>query len=221
MERKRPVFARRPLQFPPRYPRSCAKTRTHCRHTFRANPFSRGRSVSKKRSIRGKSNHGSILRQPCRYYLKGTCARAPCECWHPPECQFHKTKTGCKSGDTCLFPHHKVDEQPKERPKNGYFPKRRESEDKGAVAVVKSVSQLGCVLQDSDALEFSCHERVSGKPDAKRLKRNSKSSIHKVHATSREYPGQEKTIAWKNTSQTSPSAKSLRCKIRGSVPRRD
>ena len=27
MERKRPVFARRPLQFPPRYPRSCAKTR--------------------------------------------------------------------------------------------------------------------------------------------------------------------------------------------------
>ena len=32
---------------------------------------SRGRSVSVKRSIRGKSNHGSTLRQPCRYYLKG------------------------------------------------------------------------------------------------------------------------------------------------------
>ena len=31
--------------------------------------LSRGRSVSRKRSIRGKSNHGSILRQPCRYYL--------------------------------------------------------------------------------------------------------------------------------------------------------
>ena len=39
---------------------------------------SRGRSVSRKRSIRGKSNHGSILRQPCRYYLKGTCMRT-CE----------------------------------------------------------------------------------------------------------------------------------------------
>ena len=26
---------------------------------------------------RGKSNHGSILRQPCRYYLKGTCTRTP------------------------------------------------------------------------------------------------------------------------------------------------
>ena len=41
VERKRPVFARRPLQFPPRYPRSCAKTRTHCPHTFRANRITR------------------------------------------------------------------------------------------------------------------------------------------------------------------------------------
>ena len=39
--RKRPVFARRPLQFPPRDPRSCALTRTHCRHTFRASHFTR------------------------------------------------------------------------------------------------------------------------------------------------------------------------------------
>ena len=45
----------------------------------------RGRSVSKKRSIRGKSRHGSILRQPCRCYLRGTCARMSCEYWHPLE----------------------------------------------------------------------------------------------------------------------------------------
>ena len=49
--------------------------------------LSRGRGVSRKR-IRGKSNHGSILRQPCRYYLKGTCTRTSCEYWHPPESQF-------------------------------------------------------------------------------------------------------------------------------------
>ena len=49
---------------------------------------SRGRSVLRKRSIRGKSNRGSILRQPCRYYLKGTCTRTSCEYWHPPKCQF-------------------------------------------------------------------------------------------------------------------------------------
>ena len=52
-----------------------------------------------------------------------------------------------------MFPHFKVDEQPNERPKKGHFPKSGESEDKGAVAIVKSVSQLGCALQDSDALD--------------------------------------------------------------------
>ena len=95
--------------------------------------LSRGRSVSKKRSIRGKSNHGSILSQPCKYYLKSTCTRTSCEYWHPPDCQFFQNETGCKAGDMCLFPHYKVDEQPNKRPKKGYFPKRRESEDKRAL----------------------------------------------------------------------------------------
>ena len=54
--------------------------------------------MSRKRSIRGKGNHGSILRQLCRCYLKGTCTRTPCDFWHPPECQFYKTETGCKVG---------------------------------------------------------------------------------------------------------------------------
>ena len=39
--------------------------------------LSQSRSVSKKRSIRSKSNHGATLRQPCRSYLKGTCTRSP------------------------------------------------------------------------------------------------------------------------------------------------
>ena len=90
-----------------------------------------------------------------------------------------KNKTGCKSGDMCMFPQHKVDEQPNKRPKKGNFPKRRESEDKGAVAFVRSeritiglcITRLGCP-------RFSRNERVSGKPDAESLERNSKSSIH-------------------------------------------
>ena len=86
---------------------------------------SRGRSVSKKRSIRGKSNHGSILRQPCRYYLRGTCTRTPCEDWHPPGCQLYKNETGSKAGDECLFPHYKVDEQPNKNHKKSYFKKKR------------------------------------------------------------------------------------------------
>ena len=56
-----------------------------------------------------------------------------------------------KAGDKCLFPHHEVDEQPN-KSQRLLFPKRRESDDKNAVAVAKIVPQLGCVSQDSDAL---------------------------------------------------------------------
>ena len=63
--------------------------------------LSRGRSVSRKRCIWGKSNHGSILRKPCRYYLKDTCTRSSCEYWHPPECRFCKDESCCKTGDRC------------------------------------------------------------------------------------------------------------------------
>ena len=41
---------------------------------------------------------------------------------------------------------------PNEKPKKSYLPKRRESDDKNAVSIAKSVSQVGCVSQDSDAL---------------------------------------------------------------------
>ena len=85
-------------------------------------------------------------------FLTGTCTRTSCEYWHPPECQFFKNETGCKAGDKCLFPHHKIEEQPSKKSKKSNIPKRRESDDKNAVAVVKSVSQLGCVSLDSDAL---------------------------------------------------------------------
>ena len=66
----------------------------------------------------------------------------------------------------------------------------------------------------------SRNERVSGKPDAKSLGTDSKNTIHSVCTTSSKYPGRERTIAWKNTSQKSSSAKSLRCKVRGSVTTR-
>ena len=114
--------------------------------------MSRGRSVSKKRSIQGRSKHGATLQQQCRYYLKSTCTRSPCEYWHPPECQFYKTETGCKARDKCMFPHRKVDEQPHKKAKESLlFPQRRENDDKNAVGIVKIVPHLGCVSQDSEA----------------------------------------------------------------------
>ena len=111
-----------------------------------------------------------------------------------------------------MFPHYNVDEEPKKRPKKGYFPKRRESEDKGAVAIPNSVSQMGCVSQDSDALASQGMKEFRGNPMQKVLNAIQRVRFGEVHATSREYPGQERTIAWKNTSQTSTSAKSLRYK---------
>ena len=49
------------------------------------------------------------------------------------------------------FPHHKLDEQPNKKPKKGYYSQRRRgSDDKNAVAIVKIVPQLGCVSQDSE-----------------------------------------------------------------------
>ena len=70
----------------------CAQKPAHTAATLSGPTVSRGRSVSRKRSLRGKSNHGSILRQPCRCYLRGTGTSTYCECWHPPESQFQQNE---------------------------------------------------------------------------------------------------------------------------------
>ena len=57
---------------------------------------------------------------------------------------FTEQKPGCK-----------VDEQPNKKPKKGYYThRRRENDDKNAVAIVKIVPQLGCGSQDSEALVY-------------------------------------------------------------------
>ena len=90
--------------------------------------------MSRKRNARGRSQSEKFDRPPCKYLLKGTCTKSACEYWHPPECQFYKTKSGCKFGAECSFQHWKVEEQPIKKQKKG--------EDKSAVASVKSVRQL-------------------------------------------------------------------------------
>ena len=170
VERKRPAFEGRPVQFPPRKPRIVPQNPAPNAATPSEPSMTRGRSVSKKRSIQGKNNHVAILRQPCRCHLKGTCTRSPRDFWHPPECQFYRTETGCKAGDKCLFPQHKVDEQPNKNPKKGYYPhKRRESDYKNGVAIVKVVPQLGCVSQDSDPLVCQRGKRPWANPMQKVL----------------------------------------------------
>ena len=98
-----------------------------------------------------------MSRLPCKDHLKGTCTNSFCEKWHPPECLFYRTKSGCKFGEKCSYAHRQVDEQASKRSKNG---------DKSAVAMLKkydqhhrtgrpvvydyssNTRQLGCVFQD-------------------------------------------------------------------------
>ena len=57
------------------------------------------RKPSRTRSPRGKSPSGRMSRWPCKDYLRGICSNSFCEKWHPPECLFYKTKSGCRFGE--------------------------------------------------------------------------------------------------------------------------
>ena len=48
--------------------------------------------------------------------------------WHPPECLFYKTKSGCRFGEKCSYAHRQVDEQTSKRSKK--------NDDKSAVAML-------------------------------------------------------------------------------------
>ena len=162
--------------------------------------MTRGRSASRKRSVRGRSQTDRILRQPCRCFLKGTY-------WHPPQCQFCKTESGCKAGDKCLFPHYKVEEQPSKSRKRAF--KMERSDDKGAVAVVKTVLQLGCVSQDSEPSELPESVKYRRNPSRKVL-----GSIRRVRftqSTLRQAGIREPSLGKRR--QNSSSAKSLRYEI--------
>ena len=110
--------------------------------------------MSRKRNARGRSQSGKFNRPPCEYFLKGTCTRSPCEYWHPHECEFFETESGCKAEDKCLIPAYKVDEQPNKKPEKSYHSQKgREGDDKNAVAIVKIVPRLGYVSQDLESLD--------------------------------------------------------------------
>ena len=92
-----------------------------------------------------------MSRWPCKDYLKGTCNNSFCEKWHPPECLFYKTKSGCRFGEKCSYAHRQVDEQPTKRSKK--------NDDKRAVALLKKGD-----WHERGPVTDQCHDR-SGKPD--------------------------------------------------------
>ena len=111
------------------------------------------RNASRTRSPRGKSPSGRMSRWPCKDYLKGTCTNPFCEKWHPPECLFYKTRSGCRFGEKCSYAHRQVDEQPSKRlKKNG---------DKSVVTMLNVTRQLVCENQDMEPPKSSSILRKS------------------------------------------------------------
>ena len=66
------------------------------------------RNASRTRSPRGKSPSGRMSRWPCKVDLKWICTSSFCEKWHPPECFFYKSKSGCRLGEKCSYAHRQV-----------------------------------------------------------------------------------------------------------------
>ena len=116
------------------------------------------RNASRNRSPRGKSPSGRMSRWLCKDYLKGTCNNSFCERWHPPECLFYKTKSGCRFGEKCSHAHRQVDEQPRKRSKK--------NDDKSAVAMLKKCDSHTNV-RELVINYVEGHDR-SGLPDEKR-----------------------------------------------------
>ena len=146
------VFGRRQLQFPTRYQWACKKQ--HSRILLGALLRGRMREMHREpeKSWRQKPKWENG-RLPCKNYLKWTCTTPFCEKWHPPECWFYKSESGCKFGDECSYAHRQVDEQPSRRSqKNG---------NRIAVAFVKNTRHFCCVFQDMEPPKSSSILRKS------------------------------------------------------------
>ena len=113
------------------------------------------------------SPSGRTSRWLCKEYLKGTCNNSFFEKWHPPECLFHKTKSGCRFGEKCSYAHRQVDEQPTKRSKK--------NDAQSAVAMLKKGD-----WQERGLVTDQCHDR-SGKPDKRSDEKLGQSHLNVDH----------------------------------------
>ena len=151
------------------------------------------RKSSRTRSPRGRSPSSRMSRWPCKDYFRGTCNNSFCEKWHPPECLFYKTKSGCQFGEKCSYAHRQVDEQPTKRSKK--------NDDKSAVAMLKKGN-----WQEREPVTDECHDRPgkSGKRSDKKLGQNS-STCKRQSSNARQLGcvfqdmTPPKSILWKST----------------------
>ena len=91
--------------------------------------------------------------------------------WHPPECLFYKSESGCRFGEKCSCAHRQVEEQPSKRFKKNCdisavaMCKRNEQHQRTGRLVLDAYSsstrQLGCVFPDMEPPKSSSILRKS------------------------------------------------------------
>ena len=102
-------------------------------------------------------------------YLRGTCTGTSCAYWHPPECQFSQNESGCKAGDKCLFPHHKVDEQPnKKQKKSDHSPKKKRKRRQECSGYCETCISDGLCLARLGVIGFSKRQNKPGETRCKK-----------------------------------------------------
>ena len=133
------------------------------------------RKSSRTRSPRGRSPSGRTSRWPCKDYLRGTCNNSLCERWHPPECLYFKTKSGCPFGEKCSYTHRQVDTQPTKWSKS--------NDDKSAAAMMKKGN-----LQEREPVTDECHYRP-GNPDKRSDKKLGQKSSKRQSSDAQQWGG--------------------------------
>ena len=182
-------------------------------------PFvTRGGGASWKRSVRGGSQTGRILRT-VQILFERYLHRSPCEYWHPPGCHFYTTESGCKAWDKCLLPQTRL--------KNNQFTGRKKifqngkSEDECAVAILKNCTTIGLCLARLRTIRIS-----EGNSSGETRCETSSDQFDEYDSHNLRYVKQvsentEDHRSEKYTSQKTSSAKSLRHETWGQISRRD
>ena len=144
------------------------------------------RKPSRTRSPKGKSLSGRMSRWPCKDYLRGTCNNSFCERWHPPECLFYKTKSGCRFGRSAHSHIVRLTHSRRNGPAfiNSVRCKKKKwsksNNDKSALAILKKGN-----WQERESVSDACHDRTE-KPVRKSDKKLGQNSSRRQFSDARQ-----------------------------------
>ena len=128
--------------------------------------MSRGRNVSRKRSFRGKSNHGAILRQTRDRFVNIGIH---------PNVNFTELKRAAKQGiSVCSRVIRLMNNQTKSQIKRLSFPQKRRKRRQACSGDCENCTIIGLRLARLGCVGFSKRQTVPSKHDAKSLGINSK-----------------------------------------------